>query len=145
MRRVHSHLCAVALTLACGSAAPEWSAEEIGNAEYVYSALHSDARAAEIENLGDAGFDDAQEEEASLEHRQQALQDARRVRDEILERLHPALRPHFRDEFQRSQALFLQARRDGDAALETEAIRLRNAWGDWWVRHDHEVAIPTLP
>ena len=50
---------ALSLLCACGEADPAgWSPEEIGNAEYVFAALQADGRAAEIENLGEAGFDD---------------------------------------------------------------------------------------
>ena len=134
-------LVALLLT-ACGGPESDWTAEQAGNADYLFTALHADARAAEIENLGEAGFDDGKEEEASLEHREAALRAARSVRDEILDKLHPELRSHFRNSFQRSQALFLEARREGDADLETRAIQLRNAWGDWWLRHGRELALP---
>ena len=138
-------LALLLLTLACGGPEHDWTAEEIGNADFVFSALKSDQRAAEIENLGEPGFDDRAEEEASLEHRAAALAAARSARDEVLDKAHPALRQHWRDEFERSQALFLEARREGRADLETEAIQLRNAFGDWWVRHRHELSVPTHP
>jgi len=139
-------LVLVLLLMACGSndADHNWSPEEIGNAEYVFTALQADRRAAQIENLGEAGFDDPGEEEASLEHRQRALDASRSVRDDVLDKAHPALRAHFRGEFERSQELFLRARREQRADLETEAIQLRNAFGDWWVRHRDQVVVPSL-
>ncbi len=143
MTRVALPLLSLVL-FACGEAEHEWSAEEIGNAEYVFAALHADQRASQIENLGEAGFDDRQEEEASLEFREKALHSARSVRDEVLDKIHPALRGHFRDEFERSQSLFLEARREGRPSLESEAIALRNAFGDWWVRHRDQVKVPEL-
>ena len=127
--------------VACGSPDHDWTPEEIGNADYVFAALKSDQRAAEIENLGAAGFDDPAEEEASLEHRQAALDAARKVRDEILDK---AQRGHWRDEFERSQALFLEGRRKGQANLENQAIQLRNLFGDWWLHNQHEVRVPVL-
>lgn len=136
-------ICLMALlVLACGGPEHDWSPEEIGNADFIFAALTHDQRASQIENLGEAGFDDRAEEEASLEHRQDALDAARSVRDEILDKAHPALRSHWRDEFQHSQALFLEARSEGRADLETRAIELRNAFGDWWVRHRHELQVP---
>jgi hypothetical protein len=141
MRRL-ALLCLLAL--ACGASEHDWSAEEIGNAEYVFTALHADRRASQIENLGEAGFDDRKEEEASLEFREKALQSARSVRDEVLDKLHPELRGHFRTEFERSQALFLEARREGRPSLENQAIALRNDFGDWWVRHGNQVKLPRL-
>ncbi len=144
-RRLALCLLGLSLTaLACGGPDHDWSAEEIGNGEYFFAALHADRRAAEIENLGEAGFEDPQELEASLEFRAKALTAVRSVRDEILDKLHPELRRHVREEFERSQALFLEAQRRNDPALETEAIQLRNAFGDWWVRHGREVMLPVL-
>ena len=149
MRRSAIRLAALLLwsgivPMGCGEPDHGWSAEEIGNAEYVFAALHADKRASEVENLGDPGFDDRLEEETSLEFREQALSAARSVRDEVLDKIHPELRAHFREEFERSQVLFLEARRERRPELETRAIALRNAFGDWWVRHRHEVAIPSL-
>ena len=61
-----------ALIWACAPS-HDWTAEEIGNAEHMWEALGADQRAAEIENLGEAGPDDAGEAEAALEHRERAL------------------------------------------------------------------------
>ena len=129
--------------LACGGEDHGWTPEEIGNAEHLYRALHADLRASEIENLGEPGFDDAKEEEASLEFRGKALRHAGQVRDDVLDKAHPELRAHFRDEFQRAQQLFLDARKEGRPRLETEAIELRNRFGAWWTRHQREVQVPS--
>ena len=128
----------------CG-ADQDWTPEQIGNAEQIFAALDADRRAAEIENLGLAGFDDRGEEEASLEHRQRALDLSRAVRDEVLAKAHPELPLHFRAEFERSQALFLTARRERRPDLETRAIQLRNRFGDWYVRQREQIRIPPMP
>jgi hypothetical protein len=132
------------LCLACSGPEHDWSPEEIGNAEFFFAALHADLRASEIENLGEPGFDDDQEEAVSLEFREKALQNARNVRNEVLDKAHPELRRHFRGEFERSQQLFLEARRDGNTRLESEAIALRNTFGDWWLRYRAQVVVPSL-
>ena len=132
-----------ALLWACAPA-HDWTAEEIGNAEHVWEALGADQRAAEIENLGEAGPDDAGEAEAALEHRERALREAQSVRDDVLAKAHPDLQLHFRNEFQRSMELFVKAARLRESDFETEAIRLRKRFGDWYRRHGEEIRVPRL-
>jgi len=131
------------LLLAC---APDrdWTAEEIGNAEHLFSALAADRRAAEIENLGEAGVENAKQAEAALEHRERALRQARAVRDEVLAKAHPDLTLHFRQEFQRSMELFVQAAHEREREFEIEAVRLRTRFGRWYRRHGQEVRVPRL-
>ena len=132
-----------ALAWAC-TPGHDWTAEEIGNAEHVWEALGADQRAAEIENLGEAGPDDAGEAQAALEHRERALREARSVRDDVLAKAHPDLPLHFRNEFQRSMELFVKAARLRESDLEAEAIRLRKRFGEWYRRHGEEIRVPRL-
>ena len=131
------------LLWAC-SPSHDWTAEEIGNAEHMWEALGADQRAAEIENLGEAGPDDAREAEAALEHRERALREARSVRDEVLAKAHPDLPLHFREEFQHSMELFVKAARLRESDFAGEAIRLRKRFGAWYRRHGEEIRVPRL-
>ena len=141
-----SSLVSAAVLVLLSACTPEhdWTAEEIGNAEHIFQALDADRRAAEIENLGEAGVENANEAAAALEHRERALRQAQAVRDEVLAKAHPDLPRHFRDEFQRSMALFVRAAQARESDLEIEAVELRKRFGAWYRRHGQAIQIPHL-
>jgi len=141
--RILAAFAGVAAALACGSS-DGWTAEEVANAEHMIASLEADRRAAEVENLEEPGPEDVIEADVAVEYRERALREANWVRDDVLAKAHPDLPVHFRSEHQLSLELFIEAQRNGDAALKREAQILRDRFGDWYVAHQREIRIPRL-
>ena len=139
--RIIAALAGVTVALACGLS-DGWTAEEVANAEHMIASLEADRRATEVENLEEAGPENAMEADVALEYRERALREANWVRDEVLAKAHPDLPAHFRSEHQLSLELLIEAHRTGDAALKREALLLRDRFGDWYVAHQREIRIP---
>jgi len=60
-----------------------------------------------------------------------ALDEAKLVRDDVLEKAYPGMSKPFRDKFQRSLELQIRNLEHGDAAAEIAGSFLHDEWVDW--------------
>jgi hypothetical protein len=79
---------------------------------------------------------------AILKHKKNALSEAKLVRDELLDKLNPELRVNFRDKYQRSLELFLEAFESGDSSKSIKSSLLHDAWVDWINENIDAILIP---
>ncbi|MEZ4416873.1 MAG: hypothetical protein R3E10_14075 [Gemmatimonadota bacterium] len=120
-----------------------WSPEEIENAQHLLNAQQADVIA---ERMGSMDSPHATPGDAMtravLEHRREALRQARLVRDDVLEKARPGLSQQFRDTFERGLELLIEGAETGDADLQSEGAQLHQAWIDWSHEHGSEILIP---
>lgn len=119
-----------------------WTKEEIENAEYILDSANADRSAINMANS--AGFGVATEEETSKYFglKQTALEYARQVHDDVLVKVHAELPYHFRQEYQRSLELMLEAFENGDNTKSLQAVVLHDKWVDWWNANKKDIRIP---
>jgi hypothetical protein len=120
----------------------DWTANEIQNAQHLLDSHEADGRATELSNVGGPGIVPAEEYEEILRLKHRALDHARQVSDAVLAKAHPELPRHFRDEYERSLELLLDAFTGGAMTDSIEAGMLHDRWVDWWNANNEEVRIP---
>lgn len=140
-----------ALVLASCSPGSNWSAEERKNANHFFQSLNASAAATKLTNRepppGQIVMLGA---EKILAHHKTALREARLVSDGVLDKAHPALRQHFRTEYEKGLELVIQGMELGMSSgpsqesvrLSYEGALLLNRWVDWLNAHNKEIRIP---
>lgn len=92
-------------TVACADPV-QWTAEELANASHFFAAAEADIAATEVLNsAGAAGTLSEGDRLQIIAHKRQALQHARAIRDDVLEKAMPGLSGPFREKFERSLEL----------------------------------------
>lgn len=143
----------ILISLMLQSCTPEasWTAEDMENIEHLYRSQEADLAAIDISNrLGLSNFSKTEALEyyfQMLEYQKIALQEAELIKDSVLDKAHPELREHFRNEYQKS--IELQLKRN-DPTIQFDDIvaagimgaKLHNQWVDWFNAHKHEIKIP---
>jgi hypothetical protein len=132
----------VLLVYSCSSQ-PSWTDEELDNLEHFFRSAEADQEAVRIGNQGPA-FSAIPEEDVQqmLEHLKLALREAKLIKDSVLDKAHPELREHFRDQYQKSLELKIKNLEDGDVTAEIIGSTLHDQWVDWINAHNKEIKIP---
>lgn len=77
-----------------------------------------------------------------IEYLRRAYTEAQALRDEYLEAVHPQFKKHYRDEYQESLRLNLQAYDQEDGMAAIKAYRLQSQWFEWLHEHREELDFP---
>ena len=126
---------------------PSWSDEEKQNATHFVLSLDASRSATNLLNLGPAysSIPPATIAEV-LRLRKFALEEAKLVRDKVLEKALSGMSRPFRDKYQRSLELEIQAFESQDEttanAASIKGSMLHDEWVDWINEHNSKVRIP---
>lgn len=71
--------------------------------------------------------------------RKSALETAESIPDEYLDGVHLGLRQHFRNEYQKSLQLFIEAHDEGDNSKSITSGILSDRWADWYNLNKNEI------
>ena len=132
-------LSAVAV-LSCSDA--DWSRADKENAVHFIKAVTYSVQAIQINNASGPGVVSQAHIDQILRLNKAALAEAAMVRDDILDRVHPELRQHFREEWQRGLQLVNRNLQFGDVQAEVEGQRLLDKWGTWYMSNLRDIRIP---
>lgn len=123
---------------------PTWSDEEKQNAMHFHLSTDAADAAVKLSNLGPAYSVISQSELAETNRLMKiALQEAKVVRNEVLDKAFPGLSRLFREKYQRSLELKIRTFEDKyNIAGEFESGRLYNEWIDWINEHGSEIRFP---
>jgi hypothetical protein len=124
-----------------------WSQEEIKNAQYLLQALNMRSEATKIINQDHVDYIITDSEETTLTHYLHfSLELATKTQDDILDKIHPELKDHFRNEFQKGMELQLSCLENetNDVSTAIKASLLQNQWVDWYNSHKKKMRIPSL-
>ena len=140
--------CGVLVTLmlaACSQQASspvsEWSASDKENAAHFTYALETAQHSLRASSKGGTVLTEADRIEI-LKYWHEAVNEARAVNDTVLNKIHPELRPHLRDEFQQGLELRIKSLEESNAVAGFEASQLMDLWADWYIAHQREIRIP---
>lgn len=126
----------------------DWTEEEIENAAHFLRAIETNRKATQIVNSDKFGRIVPQGEIDKLRSLQkQALREARKVRDEVLDKAHPQLRKHFRQEFEKGMELLVRSLEEPPVLPEAvnDAIlgdQLLERWARWLNENRTDIKIP---
>lgn len=130
---------------------PQWSAEELRNAQHFLTSLAAENAAAALVNRDPApGQEFMLGAEEILAFERTAFREAQSVSDAVLDKAHPLLREHFRGEYEKGLEAFIRSGELGMASgpsaevlrLQLEGNALLDKWGDWLNSHRTEIRIP---
>ncbi len=128
-------------SISCGT--ETWSEAEKENAGHFVQALNHSLQAIRISNAGDP-FGVITEAEVSeiIRLNRAALHEAALVRDDVLDKTHPELRRHFREEWQRGVELVTRNLEEGNWSAEVRGAALLNRWADWYLANRAGIRVP---
>ncbi len=132
-----------ALALAACSEEPSWTEEEKTNARYVALAFREAQQAIQISNSWPA-FSQLSAEDLSgmVAHYENALEYAERVTDEVLDKIHPEIRGHWRGELEEGIRLRLVNFQEKNIQAEFKGSALLDRFGDWWYANKPDIKVP---
>jgi hypothetical protein len=136
-----SFVGALTLLAAC-SKQPSWTDAEKENADLIPSAFAEAQQAVHIANAGPGQMSMADFEQMRA-HQKRAIELAASVRDEILDKVNPTMRQHWRGEF--TEGLRLQMQNypgHPDTTAEINGQALTDRFGDWWNENKESILIP---
>lgn len=121
----------------------DWTDEEKQNARYIFLAYEEEQSETRISNAGEAfSTVSASDFDMMRSHLRKAYDYALLVEDIVLDKAHPELRQHWKEENIEGLRLRLINFDRGDAAAEIEGQRLFDRFVDWWNAHRQEIRIP---
>ena len=123
----------------CARGAPHWTPEEKENASHIFRSAEADIKATRIMNrLGTFQIPDSIFEVVT-ELQRKALEEARMVREEVLEKAAPGMARPYQDYYKRSLELRLVHAENGDNISSIQASQLHDRWVDWSRAHPPRV------
>lgn len=125
-----------------GRGAISWTDEEKANFEHFHASAAARQGAVRISNLGGPGIVDEAGLSEIRELNCNALEQARLVRDDVLEKALAGMSGPFRQKYQRGLELVLRNLEVGDIQAELEGSRLLNEWVDWMNAHRRAARFP---
>lgn len=128
-----------------GSSLGKWTAEDMKVAEHYYTSVRADREYNRIIKSGNPRRQFTIEEKAELRRQVEiALREARIVLDhpQFLEKMHPDMRVHFRDEYLRSLELTLRNFDMPNARDALDSTNLHNTYVIWYEFHLGEIRRP---
>lgn len=137
-------LVLVAQTLAACSDEPSFTEAEKTNARYVVLAFKEVQQAVRISN-SKPGFSIISTEDwgQMTMHYQNALKYAETVTDEVLNKIHPEIRAHWRGEMEEGIRLRLINYQEDNTQAEIKGSELLDRFGDWWNANKPDIKIPS--
>jgi hypothetical protein len=132
-----------ALTLAACSDEPSFTEAEKTNARYVTLAFREAQQAVRISNSEPAfSMVSAEDRNRMTMHYQNALKFAETVTDEVLDKVHPKIRGHWRAELEEGIRLRLVNFQEGNMQAEIKGSTLLDRFGDWWNANKPDIKVP---
>lgn len=128
----------------CGKAgSASWSENDRRNAQHMVASFDASQAVTEIINQG-SPFSSIPLATTKELHRLYlvALDEARKVNDQVLEKVLPGLSKPFREKYQKSIELQLRAIEQGDIAAEFTGSQLHDEWVDWINPRTQDMKIP---
>lgn len=126
----------------CAGGAPHWTPEEKENASHIFASAKADIEATRIMNrlikegsleVSDSVFG------VVVALQRTALEEARMVRDEVLEKAAPGMAKPYQDYYKRSLELRLVFAETEDNTASIRASQLHDKWVDWSRAHPARV------
>ena len=131
------------LALAACSDEPTFTEAEKTNARYVALAFREAQQAVQISNSKPVfSMVSTEDRDRMTVHYQNALKYAETVTDEVLDKVHPEIRGHWRGEMEEGIRLRLVNFQEGDAQAEIRGSELLDRFGDWWNANKPDIKVP---
>jgi len=131
------------LALAACSDEPTFTEAEKTNAQYVTLAFREVQQAIRISNSGPAfSLVSAEDSNRMATHYEKALKYAGTVTDEVLDKVHPEIREHWRGEMEEGIRLRLVNFQEGNVQAEIRGSELLDRFGDWWNANKPDIKVP---
>ena len=132
------------LALAACSDEPSFTEAEKTNARYVVLAFREAQQAVRISNSGPAfSLVSAEDSNRMAAHYEKALEYAEIVTDEVLDKVHPDIREHWRGEMEEGIRLrLLNFQEKGNVQAEIRGSELLDRFGDWWNANKPDIKVP---
>ncbi len=131
------------LALAACSDEPSFTEDEKTNAQYVALAFGEVQQAFRISNSGPAFSQVSKEDRDRMTvHYQNALKYAETVTDEVLDKVHPEIREHWRGEMEEGIRLRLINFQEGNVKAEIRGSEFLDRFGDWWNANKPDIKVP---
>lgn len=124
----------LALLTSCAEGV-SWSQREIENGQRLLDAIAATNEAAQILNASGTDESETRNDEAVLTALRRALIAAVQVDDQVLDKLHPALQPRFRFNFQRALGKMIRAYESGQPEEAAEAAAELQEFITWFREH----------
>ncbi len=132
--------------------AASWNPDETSNASHYFRSLEANRKAMQVVRKDNTDAPQLNINEAN-KYQQIALDEAKRVRDAVLDKAHPQLKEHFRSEYEKGLELILKSydvsggTRSGPPSksqvdLQASGVRLLKLWAAWFNAHEHEIRMP---
>ncbi len=131
------------LVLGAYSAEPSWTDAEKANARYVVLTFREVQEANRVSNSELGYFTASTEEWGQITmHFQNAFRYAEAVNDEVLDKVHPEIREHWRNEMEEGIRLRLINFQEGSFQAEIRGSELLDRFGDWWNANKRNIKVP---
>jgi hypothetical protein len=121
-----------------------WTAEEKANSKHLMAAFNSDLEAIKLSNAGGPGLIPQDQLRKIVTLEKTALMEASIVEDPVLDKVHPQLKQHFRDEL--VPAIELKVKNwempQNDLSIHKQIDDLENKWADWFNANKDDFYIP---
>lgn len=138
---IRSYVGSILMLVACGGT-PAWTEEEIANFEHFHASMAASQQAVRISNQGGPGVMSAAEVNQRRESLRTALQEARLVKDDVMEKGLQGMSLPFRQKYQRGLELQLRSMELGSAMAAVEGSDLTNEWINWINLRSSEARFP---
>lgn len=141
----HALLAGLLLLAACSPIRGNWTAEDLDSAQHFYKSQRANKEYLRVIRTGDFSRKFTYEESMELgREMRKALSEARQVAANpgFLDKVHPDMREHYRDEYIRSLELTLQNMDHPNYEIAELADRLYNGYVDWYLDHQKNIHIP---
>lgn len=128
-----------------------WTKEERKNANHFFLSMESDAAAVRILNKEPSPAILSQRDiDMILKYRKTALHEAMLVTDNVLDKAHPQLREHWRNEYEKGLQLYIKTIESPDSYetydrllfYQMQGQLLLDVFTDWFNAHNQEIKIP---
>ncbi len=124
------------------SCVQQWTQEEKENAKHFLNSLSLVIEAHTNSNKEGPGVMSTQDFAKHISLYQRAFDEAKLVRDDILDKIHPELRNNYRMYFQKGAELRIGAWTNGNNYDEIQGSALMDSWGDWYEKNQGNIKIP---
>ena len=131
-------------TLTACSDEPTFTEAEKTNARYITLAFREVQQAVRISNSGPA-FSLVSKEDGDriTMHYQNALKYAEIVTDDVLDKVHPEIREHWRGEMEEGVRLrLINFQEKNNPQAEIRGSELLDRFGDWWNANKRDLKVP---
>lgn len=138
-------LAGLLLLAACSPIRGNWTPQDLESAMHFYKSQRANKEYLRIVRGGDFNRKFTYEESMELgREMRKALSEARQVAANpgFMDKIHPDMREHYRDEYIRSLELTLQNMDHPNYEIAELADRLYNSYVDWYLDHQKDIRIP---